>query len=283
MPRRRSLGLVPGAGADGAGVRQLRALHGGSVNELWRVDTDAGRFVLRQDGPAWRRPGVDRDREGVAHALAAAAGLAPRIVARTAGGDVLVTEFIEGRVWSAADYDQPAQRARLGALLGRVHRLVLPVTERWPFDPLRLAADYVQRAGGGARAAALLADARRAATDLAAGGAARVLTHGDALAGNVIEGGGRLWLIDWEFAQCADPAWDLAAFAAWHPAAAADLPACAAAAGVDPDTLGSRLEAALHLHRALGGLWYLARGEELPAALESGAGSGQTSAPRDGR
>jgi aminoglycoside phosphotransferase (APT) family kinase protein len=279
LPQPRSLALVPGAGAGGSGVRHLQTLQGGSVNNLWCVDTDAGRFLLREDGAAWRRPGVDRDREGIAHALAAEAGIAPRILARTDNGDVQVTEFIDGRVWTAPDYELPVQRERLCALLGRVHRLLLPEDARWPFQPLQLAIDYVQRAGNSARALALLAQAQQAGLRLATAAARRVLVHGDALAGNVIEADGRLWLIDWEFTQCADPLWDLAAFAVWHPAAVADLPHCARLAGIDPEGLAARLDAALALHRALGGLWYLARGEEPPAALESGAGSGHTSAP----
>ena len=270
---------MPGAGAANAGVQAVESLSGGSVNDLWRVDTAAGSFLLRQDGPAWRRPGVDRGHEALAHAAAAAAGIAPRILARTASGDVQVSEFIPGRVWTAEDYDQPAQRERLCALLGRVHRLPWPAPSRWPFEPLRLAVDYAQRAAPTAATSALLGAARRAGDRLQAVSALRVLTHGDALAGNVIDADGRLWLIDWEFTQCADPVWDLAGIAAWYPAAAADLPHCAAAAGITGGQLAERLRAALALHRALGGLWYLARGEALPTVLETGAGSGQTSRP----
>ncbi|MFO1410369.1 MAG: hypothetical protein U1F06_08340 [Steroidobacteraceae bacterium] len=46
----------------------------GTVNDVYRVETAAGCFVLRVDGPAWRRPGVDRGREAQLHAVAAAAG-----------------------------------------------------------------------------------------------------------------------------------------------------------------------------------------------------------------
>lgn len=287
QPQLRSLALVPGAGTGASGVQQVRSLQGGSVNDLWCVDTAAGRFLLREEGPSWRRPGVDRDREGIAHALAAEAGIAPRILARTDRGDVQVTEYLAGRVWTAGDYDDPAQLDRLCALLGRVHRLPLPASARWHFEPLQLAADYAQRAGDGARVAALLDVARQASDALAAANGPGGLTHGDALAGNVVEADGRLWLIDWEFTQYADPVWDLAAIAAWHPSVVAALPQCAAQAGIAPGRLEARLAAALALHRALGSLWCLARGEEPPAALESAAGSGQTSAPcglaRNGR
>ena len=191
LPHPQALALVPGAGAGGAGVQAVEVQGGGSVNDLWRIDTAAGSFLLRQDGPAWRRPGVDRDHEGLAHAAVAAAGIAPHILARTARGDVQVSEYIAGRVWTAADYDDPAQRQRLCALLGRVHRLPWPAPSPWPFEPLRLAADYAQRAGHSAQATSLVHAAGRAGDRLRAVSAPRVLTHGDALAGNVIDAGGR--------------------------------------------------------------------------------------------
>ncbi len=280
QPRQQSLARVPGAGRNGAGIRALRALTGGSVNNLWRVDTDAGHFLLREDGPAWRRPGVNRQREGVAHAMAAEAGLAPRILARSDTGDWLVCEFIDGRVWTSDDFGQATQRERLCELLGRVHRLALPRQECWPFEPLRLANDYAHAAAPGPRVEACLAAARLAAAQLDAAAAPRVLTHGDPLPGNVIESAGRLWLIDWEFTQCADPVWDLAAFAVWFPESLGDLTHGAERAGIGGEGLAARLDAALVLHRALGSLWYLARGEAPPAVLETRAASGHTSAPR---
>lgn len=285
-PSGAALALVPGAGCDGRGVRAVVRLTGGSVNDCWRVRTGAGEFVLRVEGPDWRGPGVDRRREAQAQALAAQAGLAPAVVAHDAERRVRVTHFVPGRVWDATDYDQPAQLQRLCRALAAVHRLPVPSGDHWQFDPVGLADDYATRAAhGGARGdSAPAVAAARAAADAAAAALAAcslppVLTHGDALAGNVVDDG-YLWLIDWEFAQCADPAWDLAAFAVWMPRPLDDWQALALAAGWSPVRLGTRLEAALALHRALGALWYLARGECVPAVLVSGTGSGQTSAPR---
>jgi len=53
--------LLPGT--DGEAPLMLAPLGGGSVNEVFRVDSRLGRFVVRLNGPAWRRPGVDRGRE----------------------------------------------------------------------------------------------------------------------------------------------------------------------------------------------------------------------------
>ncbi len=57
-----ALACVPGL-EHGEPPRALMPLAGGSVNQVFRVDSGSGRFVLRLDGAAWRRPGVDRTRE----------------------------------------------------------------------------------------------------------------------------------------------------------------------------------------------------------------------------
>jgi len=281
-----ALARVPGAGPGGQNVHAVVRLAGGSVNDSWLVDTDDGRYVLRIQGPAWRSPGVDRRREQEAQRLAAAAGLAPAVIAQSPEGDVRVCLFIAGRVWSAVDYDQPAQLLRWCETLATLHRLPAPRGEPWQFAPQLLAGDYASRAIRHAAAPAQVRAVEAARTQAASAAAALaacalppVLAHGDALAGNVVDDG-RLWLIDWEFAQCADPVWDLAAVAVWTARPAAEWCALAEAAGWACERLAARLDAALTLHRALGSLWYLARGEAVPAVLASGAGSGQTSAPR---
>jgi len=96
---------VPGL-EQGAAARRIERLGGGTVNQVFRVDSAAGRFVLRLDGAAWRRPGVDRARELILHRTAAAAGLAPALVhAAPETQGLLVMEYLHGRVWGGADYD----------------------------------------------------------------------------------------------------------------------------------------------------------------------------------
>ena len=70
-----ALARVPGL-EDGEPPLMLAPLGGGSVNEVFRVDSRLGRFVVRLNGPAWRRPGVDRGRELALHRAAAAANSA---------------------------------------------------------------------------------------------------------------------------------------------------------------------------------------------------------------
>ena len=121
QPAAAALAWVPGV-REGVAPLRIEALLGGSVNESWRVDTDQGRFVLRIDGPSWRRPGVDREREQLLHEAAARGGLAPRLLLRAAAEGVQVCEYLEGRSWTPADFLQPMQLRRLGERLAQHQR-----------------------------------------------------------------------------------------------------------------------------------------------------------------
>jgi aminoglycoside phosphotransferase (APT) family kinase protein len=148
MPPAAALALVPGLGPDLAPLAVER-LPDGAVNDVYRVDTRAGSFVLRVDGAEWRRPGVDRGREALLHAAAAAAGLAPPIVCMRPEWGVLVTEFLPGEMWSPESFTSADRLGQLGERLGRLHALPAPAAA--PFDPLALAHTYIAAATRRAR------------------------------------------------------------------------------------------------------------------------------------
>ena len=101
-PTATALAWVPGVRSGVAPLRIERLL-GGSVNDSWRVDTAQGRFVLRVDGPASRRPGVEREREQQLHEAAARAQIAPRVLLRADADGVQVCEYLEGRSWGRSE------------------------------------------------------------------------------------------------------------------------------------------------------------------------------------
>jgi thiamine kinase len=253
-PPAAALACVPGLESGAAPLRCGR-LAGGTVNDSWRVASAAGDFVLRLDGPAWRRPGVDRDRESTLHGLAAAAGLAPRIVARDGARGVLVTEYLEGRDFTPADLADAAQLRRLAERLAQLHALPAPRLPR--FDPLALFHRYLGAAGDEDRRVGerMQAGLQRDAGQLAAGAC---IVHGDLVHSN-LRSGSDLWLLDWEYAQVADPAWDIGCLLAYYPPSAAHLPLLLAASGLASAAL--RVQAAARLHAALGWAWHRARGE----------------------
>ncbi len=251
-----ALACVPGLAAGAAPLRCER-LPGGTVNDSWRVATPAGEFVLRLDGAGWRRPGVEREREFLLHGLAAAAGLAPRIVARDRALGVLVCEYLAGSDFGPADMGDPARLLQLGGRLARLHALPAP---RLPaFDPLALLDEYLGAASAADRgdAAPLRAGLARDAA-LLRGGQAACIVHGDLVHGNV-RAGEALRLLDWEYAQVADAAWDVGCVLAYYPQAAIHLPLLLAATRLGGAE--GRVRAAARLHAALGWAWHRARGE----------------------
>jgi thiamine kinase len=257
------LAVVPGLG-QGEMPRACQRLPGGTVNDTWRVDTGEGCFVLRVDGPAWRRPGVDRQRELVLHGLAAAAGLAPRIVRAPWQQGLLVCEFLAGADWAAADFGERARLVQLGGRLRALH--ALPAPQLAGFDPGAILADYLARADDLARAqgAALRPALASACRRVQAAGRPAAIIHGDLVHTN-LRAGRELWLLDWEYAQVGDPAWDIGCILAYYPAAQAHREALLAAAGL----AGAReaVTAAAYVYAVLNWAWHRARGEAaaLPA------------------
>ena len=101
----------------------VQLLHGGrNVNRNLRIDTCAGRFVLRQrirDGP---RPGADPLREVACHRAAAAAGVAPAVLDAAPDGTWILMDYVEGGMWTPARLQAPEGLSTLGAASGTCTR-----------------------------------------------------------------------------------------------------------------------------------------------------------------
>jgi thiamine kinase len=259
-----ALAHVPGL-EQGQIPLRVEPLAGGSVNEVFRVDSAVGRFVLRLDGPAWRRPGVDRQRELSLQRAAAAAGITPSLIYADASREgLLISVYESGRLWSGADYEDVRSLRRLGERLYVLHRLPAPALAL--FDPWQVAQEYVRVIQGAP--APPPAQSLRESLDRLQRECARLnetalgacIVHGDLTQANLLEGS-RLWLLDWEYAQLSDPFMDLACVLAYYPGAQRHSGELAAAAGLDSARLSELLEPRLYVHRSLGWLWHLARGE----------------------
>lgn len=253
-----ALARVPGF-REGQPARILR-LGGGTVNEVCRVTTAAGDFVLRLDGAAWRRPGVDRERELLLHQIAAAGGVAPDIVAAAPQSQgLLITRYQPGRCWEAQDFADVAALRRLGERLYVLHRL--PAPDIPPFDPVRVGRAYAQLiTRESADLAAVMRRLEVLCQSLKQTDAAPAVVHGDLWQGNVLEGEG-LWLLDWEYAQLSDPLMDVACLLAYYPQADTHRADLLAAAGFAASDQARRLTERIDIYRILSWLWHLARGE----------------------
>jgi len=198
---------------------RISPLAGGHANRSWLLAAEDRKLVLRVPVEDTRALGVERTAEWVAIEAAARAGLAPRIVHFDGVSGVLVSEYVEGRLWSRADAHDAAAVSRLAQRLRTLHGLGPPAgVRRLEYTELirgyrRSLAGRPRRSGEGHEALAAEADRRLAG--IGAGSRVRALCHNDLHHRNIIEGRA-LMLIDWEYAAAGDPMFDLASFACYH-------------------------------------------------------------------
>ncbi len=269
------LAQVPGAAA-GARCDWL-PLPGGLTNRSFLATTREGRFVVRLGTAHDALLAIDRRAEAATQRLAAAARVAPRVVHADEASGLLVAEYVDGRTWEPADFTVPGQIDRLGERLAALQAIAVPATAGLAvLDPLTLARGYVARILAAApdeqRALApLLVEAERRQLDSGCAARRPVLAHSDLHGSNLVEGG-RLWLIDWEYAGLADPLHDVACVLAYYPAAAPQARRLLAALGLGQLATPAALDAATWLFQLLVFLWYRARRVAVaPGALEQAA------------
>lgn len=193
----------------GLGIDKVQRL-GGLTNRVYRL----GDYCLRLPGRGTEAY-IDRAAEAVAARAAAAAGVGPEVIHADPATGIMVTRFIGGAVTMdpAGFRNRPGAAARAGAALGRLHRSGVCFAVRFaPFamidDYLRVLAtkdvalpagyhEVVAEAGGAVRAA------------LEAWPVALAPCHCDPLCENFLDGGARMWIVDWEYSGMNDPMWDL--------------------------------------------------------------------------
>jgi len=186
------------------------------VSRTWRVLLGETPAVLRVDEPGARCLGLNRRDEPLVLRAVTAAGLGPACLGADPDRGQLLTEWLPGRAWTAADLRQPGNLRQAAALLRRVHGLPI----RGPVVDLKAAiARYGEHAGpaGSALEAVAreqLARARALDTDGPLPVQLPCLCHNDPTPGNFIAGpDGVLRLIDWEYAGLCSPGFDLAGLA----------------------------------------------------------------------
>lgn len=193
-----------------SGRVEPQPLTGGITNTNFKV-LDGGRAYFVRVGADIPVHGVLRFNELAAAKAAAAAGISPAIIHAEPG--VLVTEFVEGRTFTAEDVRD--RLADIVPLIGRVHRempnhLRGPILAFWVFHVIRDYAGSLRDAGHRltGELPRLLEIAAR--LEEAVGAIRLVFGHNDLLPGNFLDDGRRLWLVDWDYAGFNSPLFDLA-------------------------------------------------------------------------
>jgi aminoglycoside phosphotransferase (APT) family kinase protein len=252
---------VPGC-EDGEAPYSQELIGGGRVNRSFLVRTRRGRYVVRLNDNTAADPGLDRERELILHSAAASAGIAPTIVHVAPDRSSLITEYLDGRLWTPHYFSRMRDLRSLGQRLRALHAITPPA---WPrFDPMAVArryADIILRGdpGEGSRIQMLLANG---AESLARSGSARrapAIIHGDLHHGNVLTAD-RVYFIDWEYAQVGDPMLDLACILAYYPRSAPHgalllESSGLAEGGATPEMLGELTQ----VFTLINYLWYRAR------------------------
>jgi thiamine kinase-like enzyme len=190
---------------------QIRALGGGVQPRTYSATTGNRRCVLRLPTPNSMAL-LDLETEARAMRAAAAAGLAPAVVAVDSEAGLLLTELDGAPCRSAENVRHPAVLAQIVRLLRALHAVAidLPVIVVG-----RVVATYVAAVEAGARP--LTTDERAWAAELTtlarafdASYAPTAFCHNDLVAANILGDGATARLIDFEYAGRAAPLLDLA-------------------------------------------------------------------------
>jgi thiamine kinase-like enzyme len=186
----------------------------GLTNRNYKVTSREQSYVLRLPGTGTEEY-IDREAEAHDVALAATAGLTPEIVFADPASGLMLTRFVHGaETLTATAMHNPGTMAEAAQILRRLHDSGLVFKrEMRLFDKID---SYLQKSP---RAAVQFGAARRAAErlrDLVDGPGRRLVPcHIDPTPSNFIRGRGpdgalRMYLIDWEYAEMSEPAYDLA-------------------------------------------------------------------------
>jgi thiamine kinase-like enzyme len=187
-------------------------LPGGLTNRNYRVDIGDESFVVRLAGANTDLLGIDRDHEEACSQVAAAVGVGPEVVAYLPEHNALLTRFVPGKLLTDEDAKKPEVLRLIADTLRRCHSA--PVAEHLGrfsvFDTVRayekLARERnVPLPDSLSEALALL----RRIEENTRSDEPLCLCHNDLLAGNFIDDGTTMRLIDWEYAGKGDRFFDL--------------------------------------------------------------------------
>lgn len=202
MTPQEALARVPGW--EGAEVTPLA---GGLTNKSWLVETSTRRAVLKIDAAPRHLPFSARPDEANAQSMAAAHGLASRVL--YADESIYLTEFLEGSIWTVTELTDEDRLLSLARALRKLHSL--PRSGR-VFDAQAAMNRYLGQIDDCqmdmARQCAKVVNAMPPPADLR-------FCHNDLVAENIIATPAVKFL-DWEYACDNDPCFDVATVIAHH-------------------------------------------------------------------
>ncbi len=247
-------------------VNVMAELSGGPASDSFLLECGEQRVVLRIDKPLVSAIGLDRKAEVDVLNAVAAAGLGPHVVWADPAQGILVTGYLDGKIWDRHDLRVESNLERLGALFRKLHALPPAGPEFHATEWAEKYALHLQSKTG----RVLAERVKHIDRCLEEQPVPAVLCHNDPVAGNIVDSG-ELYLIDWEYAGVGDPYFDLAAVTAFHelPEAAVD-PLLESCFGSADSGHHARLAMAAELYDCLHLLWLMlviAAGQGVPAGV----------------
>ncbi len=192
-------------------ARTVTELPGGLTNQNLHVTTPAGDYVVRRFRGDAELLGIDRDAEHVNTRAAAQAGVGPGVVDYLPGHGLLVIDYIDGVTYTNASLAEPGILARAAEAIHRLHHGPRFSGE---FDMFRRQARYRQTVDQHDYPLFQGYDDfegpfRRVQAALAVRDEGTVPCNNDLLAGNFVDDGERVWLIDYEYSGNNDACFEL--------------------------------------------------------------------------
>ena len=190
-------------------------LAGGITNHNYRVNLDGQTYVLRIAGERTELLGIDRQVEYACAVAAMEAGVGVDVIGFVPERNALITRLAPGRALTAEDLQNPDILDRVTHALRALHAIGSVPGFFSPFEVVRsyhqLALTHgVEFPPEMSRARGLLNEIEnciRSDDRLCP-------CHNDLLPSNLIDDGGRVLIIDWEYAGVGDRFFDLGNFAA---------------------------------------------------------------------
>ena len=191
--------------------RRLEELSGGLTNRNVKITTPDRIYVARCCDMGSNFLGIDRDREHHNTKAAEQAGVGAQVIAYRPDLGILLLSYLEGQTLCNDDFQRPEILGKAAAAIRRLHsgprfQGRFDMFERQPSylktcldNGFRIPDDYLDHADTFEEVARVLN-----ATDQTT-----VPCNNDLLAGNFIEDGDKMWLIDYEYSGNNDPCFEL--------------------------------------------------------------------------
>ena len=191
--------------------RAVTELAGGLTNTNYKVETDAGAYVVRIYGKETGLLAIDRENEYENTVAAAEVGVGAPVVAYLREEGAMVLGFVEGRVFAAEDVRRDENLERIAAACRRLHGAR---RFRDDFNMFRIQRGYlelVQERGFRLpeRYLEFEPQVRRIEEAMAVRDEGTVPCNNDLLAENFIDTGEELRLIDYEYSGNNDACFEL--------------------------------------------------------------------------